>query len=221
MKFIKTLALTATAMVAVAGILLSTALAAEEKADKYVEGTHYKLLNTPIPAHFKEGQIGVIWEVFSYSCGHCNAFEPTVEAWLAKKPENIGFEPVPVMFNARQAGQAKSFYAAKFMKIAPEAHAATYNAIHGGGRRLGSVESFADFYQNFDLDKEKFMAMAESFGVQSRVNFAQAVTTNGEVEGTPSIIVNGKYLVSGKMAGSNSNMLKIAEYIVLKEAAAK
>lgn len=200
-------------------VTLSALLSCAFAEPQYVEGQHYKRLADPIPTYFKEGQTGAVWEVFSYGCGHCNAFEPAVDSWLAKKSDSIEFEPVPVMFNARLTPQAQAFYAAKFMDIAPEAHGATFAAIHGGGKRLGSLDSFAEFYTNFDLDKEKFIAMAESFGVQSRVNFAQMVTTQGEVSGTPSLIVNGKYLITGDMAGSNSNMFDVAEFVIAQETA--
>jgi len=34
-------------------------------------------------------------------------------------------------------------------------------------------------------------------------------------------VVNGKYRISARMTGSNVNMLKVAEYLIKKERAAK
>ena len=197
--------------------LLSTAALAEGPV--YVEGTHYKLLDKPIPTFLKEGEVGVIWEVFSYSCGHCNAFEPTVNTFLETKPDNVVFEHVPVYWsNPFFEAQAKAYYAAQFLKAPPESHAAVFTAIHKDRVQVGSVSDFAKIYAKFGVDEAKFMAMTESFAVQSRLKFAESVTRDGQVQGTPNIIVNGKYLVSGDTAGSNANMLNVAMYIIENEA---
>ncbi len=39
------------------------------------------------------------------------------------------------------------------------------------------------------------------------------------VRGTPSLIVNGKYRVSGSLAGSTENMIKVVEALVEQERA--
>jgi len=196
--------------------LASSAIAQE---DKYVEGEHYRLLEKPIPTFLKEGEIGVIWEVFSYSCGHCNSFEPVVKSFLETKPDNVVFEHVPVYWNNPFfEAQAKAFYAAKFLKAPAQSHDAIFEAIHKNRVKVGSVKDFAKIYAKFGIDAEKLLSVSESFAVQSRLLFAETVTRDGEVKGTPNIVVNGKYLVTGDSAGSNDNMLNVALFIVQKEA---
>ncbi|MCJ8314172.1 MAG: thiol:disulfide interchange protein DsbA/DsbL [Pseudomonadales bacterium] len=196
--------------------LATTAFAQE---DKYVEGEHYRLLKKPIPTFLKEGEIGVIWEVFSYSCGHCNAFEPIVKSFLESKPDNVVFEHVTVYWNNPFfEAQDKAFYAAKFLKAPEESHDAIFRAIHKNRVKIGSVKDFAKIYAKFGVDEDKLIAMSESFAVQSRLLFAETVTRDGEVKGTPNIVVNGKYLVTGDSAGSNANILDVALFIVQKEA---
>ena len=41
------------------------------------------------------------------------------------------------------------------------------------------------------------------------------------VRGTPTVIVNGKYRVSGSLAGSNENVIKVVEALVERERAEK
>ncbi|BCE00810.1 thiol:disulfide interchange protein DsbA/DsbL [Marinicellulosiphila megalodicopiae] len=201
---------------AIMTFLSTTAISADKE---YVEGKNYRLLKKPIPTFLKEGQVGVIWEVFSYSCGHCFNFEPYVKSWLKTKPENVVFEHVPVYWNNPFfATQAKAFYAAKFLKAPAESHDAIFNTIHTAKKQVGSLKDFANIYANYGVDSDKFMAMAESFAVQSRTAFAESVSRDGEVEGTPNIIVNGKYLITGEMAGTNQEMLNIALYLVEKDA---
>ena len=48
----------------------------------------------------------------------------------------------------------------------------------------------------------------------SLVNQANARVRGYGIEGTPELIVDGSYRISGKMAGSRTNMLTVAEYLV-------
>jgi thiol:disulfide interchange protein DsbA len=41
------------------------------------------------------------------------------------------------------------------------------------------------------------------------------------VEGTPTIVIDGKYRFDGRSAGGYAQMLELAQYLVAKEAAGK
>jgi thiol:disulfide interchange protein DsbA len=60
--------------------------------------------------------------------------------------------------------------------------------------------------------------MAGSFAVNSRVSMAQKITQMSQLQGTPSLVVNGKYLISGQMAGGNERMFTVAEWLIRNEA---
>jgi thiol:disulfide interchange protein DsbA len=53
------------------------------------------------------------------------------------------------------------------------------------------------------------------------VRQANAKARAAKVTGTPSMMVNGKYFLSSRKAGSQANMLKIADYLLEQERAAK
>jgi thiol:disulfide interchange protein DsbA len=53
------------------------------------------------------------------------------------------------------------------------------------------------------------------------VNQAKSRVRAYRVRGTPEIIVNGKYRVSTTKAGGFSGMLKVADFLIAKERAAK
>ena len=62
-----------------------------------VEGTNYVRLGQAVPVP-TGGKIDVI-EFFWYGCPHCNAFEPTLEAWLKTLPPDVAFRRVPIAFS--------------------------------------------------------------------------------------------------------------------------
>ena len=53
------------------------------------EGTQFSRVEPPVPPA-ATGKIEVL-EFFSYACPHCNAFEPSVEAWSKKLPADVAF----------------------------------------------------------------------------------------------------------------------------------
>ena len=58
-----------------------------------------------------------------------------------------------------------------------------------------------------------------SFGMTSMVNQAKARVRSYRTQGTPEIIVNGKYRVSTRNTGGFSGMLSVAEFLIQQERA--
>ena len=77
---------------ALAVLLLSMpfALAAQEAAPKYVEGTHYVRLAQPVrtadPSRIE------VTEVFWYGCIHCFHLEPLVNDWKKAQKPDVDFQ---------------------------------------------------------------------------------------------------------------------------------
>ena len=70
------------------------------------------------------------------------------------------------------------------------------------------------------VSTDDFETAYGSFSVRSRVEQAKAKVRAYRVTGTPSMIVNGKYRVDGRMAGSNTRMLEVVDFLVQREQAA-
>ena len=89
------------------------------------------------------GKVEVI-EFFWYSCPHCNAFEPTLEAWVKKLPSDVVFTRVPVMWgNPQLTGLAMSlgaiFNGTVITEIVfgyPGVGTLLINAVHAGDYSL-------------------------------------------------------------------------------------
>ena len=75
----------------------------------------------------------------------------------------------------------------------------------------------AMFFAEYGVDPVDFAKVYGSFGVRASVQQAEAKGRAYRSSGVPAIIINGKYRIEGKMAGSNSNMLRIASYLIQKE----
>ena len=57
-----------------------------------------------------------------------------------------------------------------------------------------------------------------SFAINGKLNKAKQFAVRSQISGTPSLIVNGKYLVKGR---NWDDMLRIADHLIAQERAAK
>jgi thiol:disulfide interchange protein DsbA len=93
--------------------------------------------------------------------------------------------------------------------------------MHVQRKRLVSRLELRDLFEDNGVDPEQFDKAFDSFGVDSQVRQADARARSARISGTPSIMVAGKYLIETRAAGSQTNMLDIASYLVEKELAAR
>ena len=67
------------------------------------------------------------------------------------------------------------------------------------------------------MDRSEFIDTMNSFSVENSIRKATKQVGDYKISGVPAIAVNGKYLVTGSMAGNYDNMIKITQYLVEKE----
>ena len=184
------------------------------QAADYSEGTHYKKLPSQ---QASSGDKVEVEEFFWYGCPHCYSFEPYLKTWEETKPANIKFARVPAIFRPEWEVQARVYYALKNMGKLDDIHGKIFTAVHKNKKRLDKKESLIDFIVENGVDREKLLEEYNSFAVDGLVRKAKKKIQAYQIQGVPSIVINGKYLTSGSMAGSYDNMIKITEYLIKKE----
>ncbi|MEA5122852.1 thiol:disulfide interchange protein DsbA/DsbL [Xanthomonas floridensis] len=185
-----------------------------------VAGTDYVDIEGGQPYQQAAGKIEVA-EVFGYVCPACNAFQPLIGPWKAGLPSDVHFVYVPAMFGNYWDDYGRAFYAAETLGVQEKTHEALYKAIHvdqtlKGERGKDSVQDIAAFYAKYGVDQKTFIDTMSSFGVSAKTNRAKQFATRSKITGTPSLIVNGKYLVKGQ---SFPDMLRIADHLIARERA--
>ncbi|WP_372965196.1 thiol:disulfide interchange protein DsbA/DsbL [Marinobacter sp.] len=205
---IRTLSLIATMAVS----LVFSGLAS---AEPWEDGVHYRTLSSPVNTSSEEGV--EVAEVFWYGCPHCYNFKPLSEAWEKNAPEFVNYVRLPAVLGESWAPHAVAFYALESMGELDKVHDALFKALAGERRPLNSAEALADFVADYGVDAEAFVQAYNSFSVRSRVRQAQAKIMGAQITGTPTMLVNGKYIVSASMAKSHENVLKVVDYLINKE----
>jgi thiol:disulfide interchange protein DsbA len=179
-------------------------------------GTDYEILPTPQPT-WGQGKIEVA-EVFSYACIHCAQFQPTVDIWLKKLPKDVRYEYVPAVFAQVWENFARAYFAAKVLGVQERTHDAIFKAVHIDHTvKSPSPEGIADWYATQGVDRTKFLDTMNSFGVTAMVNRAKQFALRTGIDGTPTIIVAGKYKVNVNADRGFDGMLATVDYLLARE----
>jgi len=206
----------------VAMTALTAGFGAKAQAQKPVAGTDYLALETPALVEAPAGKVEVV-EFFWYSCPHCNAFEPTLSAWVKTLPKDVAFRRVPIAFNASFAPQQRLYYALESMGLLDKMHAKVFAAIHVEKLKLANGEAIVEWIGKNGVDSAKFLAEYNSFGVVTKTQRASQLQNAYKVEGVPALGVGGRYYTDGSLAKSMERALQVVDALVadLRPAAAK
>ncbi|MFA5824920.1 MAG: thiol:disulfide interchange protein DsbA/DsbL [Gallionellaceae bacterium] len=183
MKFLKQL-------VAVAVLLFSTQVFAEAQL-----GRDYKELSPAQPV--RAGEKIEVLEFFFYGCSHCFHLHPQLSAWEKKMPKDVELQLVPTIFRDSWEPMARTFYALETMGMQRRLHDDLFNAWNVKNIDLSDEAKILDFVAQRGVDRAKFSAAYNSFTMSSKVTRSNQMVRDYGIRGTPTVIVDGKYIVTG------------------------
>ncbi len=184
------------------------------QADKYLAGVHYLEIARPLNIDTAPGRSGEVWVFFKYSCPACYQFHPHLRTWQATMTEDVVVKKIPVF---QPEFYSKAYYAAQQLQLDDQFHLDIYQRIHQHNQPPRSLADVAELATAYGVDAQAFIRMADSFAVSGRINQGIRTAGQAQVPGTPIMVVNGRYLLSGKLVGSNTAMLQVAEYLLGKQ----
>jgi thiol:disulfide interchange protein DsbA len=197
--------------------ILFASTAALAQTTQPVAGKDYVEIPNGKPLDAVDGKI-VVEEMFNYVCPACNRFEPRFSAWVKKLPPYVAVVHVPASFRPDFVQYAHAYYAAQAFNLVDKTHEAVYDAVHSkktlpAEGQKPDEDKIAAFYAGYGVDKTQFLSAMQSFGVDVKVRRANDYMTKARVPATPSIIINGRYLVK---AETDEEMLQVASALIEK-----
>lgn len=191
-------------------LALLAGLAGAAQAQMPIQDKEYKLINPPQkPANPKKVEV---IEFFSYACPHCADFEAPLQDWLKRKPKDVEYRAVPVVFRENWKPLAKLFYALETMGVLDKYHDKVFDAIHKEGKQLSDDEAIIKWAGQQGIDADKFAQVYNSFGVDAKVQRAMAMARAYGVQFTPAMAINGKYYTGPSMVTSASGGVDLSRF---------
>ncbi len=209
---------------------LSAQLKAAQAPVDFEEGIHYQRIskeitdNKTIQSFMAEnpGKIQVI-EFFNYGCFWCSRLHPILADWAKKKPVNVVFYSVPVVFSKQWEVLGKAFYMAKSLGKEPRFDADIFAEIHQNQVNLSDENLLKDFFKKQGVSEKQFSELYQSFTVNSELARAAALGNAYHIALSPVIVVNGpsgSFLLTAKAAGNEQALIAVLNVVVAKESKA-
>ncbi|WP_020649601.1 thiol:disulfide interchange protein DsbA/DsbL [Solimonas variicoloris] len=181
-------------------------------------GEDYVLIANGAPLDPQPGKVEVV-EAFNYACPACAAFNAPFQEWKKKLPADVNVVYAPLDFRADFVQYARAYYAAATLGLVDKTHDAVYAAIHDKHTLPGEGQKpdegrIAAFYAGYGADPAVFRATMDSFTVNARITKARQFAQQSQVRSTPSLIINGRYLVKGK---TWEDLLRHADQLIAEE----
>lgn len=173
----------------------------------------YEALPQPQPVATGE-RIEVV-EFFWYGCPHCANLQPSLENWLKRKPADVELRRVPAVFRDSWMPHARVFYTLEALGELPRLHQSVYRAIHIDKESLTSASTSGDWAMRQGVEPAKWLAAYNSPEVERKVQESVKLTRAYAVPGTPSLVVDGRYLTSSSMAESMSAVMTIVDGLIV------
>jgi len=158
----------------------------------------YSLISPPQPT--TSGKKIEVIEFFWYGCPHCYHLEPSLKAWLKRKPADVEFRYVPGTFGSPAwEPLTRTYYALNAMGLASKYHDALFAAIQEEKDQnkqralITEPNAIADWLASKGVDKRKFLDTYNSFAVNTSLQRSLDMSRNYDISGTPTLVVDGKY----------------------------
>ena len=184
---------------------------------RFQEGRDYMRLVPTQPTVGGADKIEVA-TLFQYSCIHCFNLEANINPWAADLDPGVRYVRIPAPFNRISQLHAQMFYTAELLasngtlKEPERLHMSMFTEFHRRGNRMISKDAIKRLFARFNIADEDFEKSWNSFYVNQKMSTAADLTRRYGVNSTPTVVVNGKYVVQNV-----PQLLDILDELLIRE----
>jgi protein dithiol oxidoreductase (disulfide-forming) len=143
--------------------------------------------------------------------------EPKLEAWNRKgRPANAVLVRVPATWNNTLKMHARLFYTMELLgrqDLNPE----IWREINTKGNRLDTPAAIETFFVSRGVSPADFQKAFAGFAVDSKIMRAEDLNKRYKITGTPTVVINGKYVTDLGMAGGEERLFEVINALVARE----
>ena len=209
MKRRAAIALLARGGLALASLALAGRASAQEvRARQNIE---YRLI--PVQPVETGANIEVI-DFFWYGCPYCNELQPALEDWIKRKPADVAVRRVPVILKDNWAPHARIYYTLDLLGEVERLHQKVYHSYHVEELAMSKPDVMEQWAAKNGIERRRWVDAYFSPEVDGRIARAFQATKRYDIQGTPSLVVDGRYLTSSSMTPTVRGMIPVVEDLV-------
>lgn len=182
-------------------VMSFTALQAH--AYEFVEGKDYVKVANVDPALNNK-----TIEIFSYHCQYCYRSQNSVHAFKASMPKGMVLEHKPTTFGYKQLLPfASTYFIMEELGLTDELHDYAFHIaklpIKGEKHynKLNNFEGVKAFFMDHGVSEADYEKAVKAIEEKGLIKQADKFASKYQVEGTPTFIINGKYIVTDYKKG--------------------
>jgi thiol:disulfide interchange protein DsbA len=188
--------------------LAGSALAQEIRARQNID---YRV----IPAQPVEtGERIEVIDFFWYGCPYCNELQPALEDWIRRKPDDVAVRRVPAILKDNWAPHARIYYTLELLGEAERLHLKVYHSYHVEELSMSKPDVMEQWAVKNGIERRRWVDAYFSPEVDARIARAFQAAKRYNVQGTPSVVVDGRYLTSSSMTPTVRGMVPVLEDLV-------
>lgn len=155
-------------------------------------------------------------DFFWYGCPYCHNLQPALERWISRKPADVTVRRIPAVLRDSWAPHARIYYTLEALGEVERLHQRVYYSYHVEELAMSKSEVMTEWAARNGIARERWEEAYNSGSVQRKVEEATRLSRAYSVTGTPTLVVNGRYLTSSSMAESLNGVVMIVEGLVQK-----
>ncbi len=153
-------------------------------------------------------------DFFWYGCPHCNNLQPFLEPWIRRQPSDVTVRRIPAVLRDSWLPHARIYYTLEALGEVERLHQQVYRGYHVEKLSMSKPEVMTAWAVRHGIGRERWDETYGSAAVQSKVEEAAKLTRMYKITGTPSLVVQGRYLTSGSMVESLERMITVTDGLV-------
>ena len=153
-------------------------------------------------------------DFFWYGCPYCNELQPVLEDWIKRKPDDVSVRRIPVILRDSWAPHARIYYTLDLLSEVERLHPRVYHSYHVEELAMSKPDVMEQWAVKNGIERRRWVDAYFSPEVDGRIARAFQATKRYDIQGTPSVVVDGRYLTSSSMTPTVRGMVPVVEDLV-------
>ncbi|MDP1909642.1 MAG: thiol:disulfide interchange protein DsbA/DsbL, partial [Hyphomicrobium sp.] len=140
--------------------------------------------------------------------------EPALSRWQVMAPDYVRVIRIPALSSENWEPFAKMFYALEATGDLGRLHFPIYDNFHFDGIKLNDEKVMLEWITRNKVDVQKFTEAYASEAVKAKVETARKMMNDYNIRSVPTLVVNGRYVTSARLAGSTRQIPAVLNQLV-------